>query len=160
MTRAVHRHALWRLLPDPEPMMYEMHCRSRPGRVRGEPRAAVEQWALEHTGREPLHREFVGRIPLALRVVPAPGNPLYGQDAELPGPDADPGRATVTALPLPMACVVCCRTDGVEEAAAIPRGTGGQDRQLYGCPDHADAISTRALQELEDVEAELGVGRR
>jgi hypothetical protein len=45
-------------------------------------RVRLEDWALEHTGRNTEHRKYELTTQSPWRVDPAPGNPLYREEKE------------------------------------------------------------------------------
>ncbi|MFD3486278.1 hypothetical protein [Streptomyces sp. NPDC058665] len=85
MNRVI-RLAEWTLGVDTEPgasgPVHEIECTTC-GESSDAPegRTSSEEWALNHTGRNPDHRGYRGITTTFFRVTPAPGNP-YAEQAD------------------------------------------------------------------------------
>lgn len=80
--RSVIRNADWTIGLDRTPgasgPVYEVECTTCMERSdAADERTPPEDWALRHTGRNTRHRGYRAIITSFLRVIPAPGNPLY-----------------------------------------------------------------------------------
>lgn len=83
-SRAVMRHVNWTLTVAGSPLpRCGLVCETcEAAGPPGQNREALEMWALNHTARTNDHRRYRSITEVPFVVKPAPGNPLYDQEAD------------------------------------------------------------------------------